>query len=479
MTTIFTPLRDAMRQTGRAAVRFGRRLDTLSLELARDVGAVGRDAQALATAVHDQGSTLARATPRAAKLAQVAASLVAHQRYLALRAAARGQAGLSDDDTRALAQRATAAFAELRGGVVKLAQLASCRPDLVGAIWAAELATLQSDVPAIDAAAIRARIEAELGGELATWFADFDDVPLAAASLAQVHAARLHDGTAVVVKVQVPGIDATLAADLAALRTVARTVGELPGVDLATLSAELGRALLLELDYVAEAEALRAFATQIGPDVVVPRPIAHASSARVLTMTRIDGEPLQRWLVRATEAGDLVARDRLLAALVGEFAAQIWARGLVHADPHPGNLMVTPGGRLGLIDFGCVLTLDAAERAGYARLVMALLADDRDAAATALAGLGFTADDPAQLLELARTLTAPLRSATDAAAPHDWDAAFRAQLGDAATLPGLHVPRSFVLLGRVLATISGPLATYRPALDVARLVGPHLAAALR
>src|SRR6202012_1148198 len=96
----------------------------------------------------------------------------------------------------------------------------------------------------------------------------------------------------------------------------------------------------------------------------VPRPIAHASSARVLTMTRIDGVPLAPHLDALTAAGKLAERDALLAALVAEVAAQILVRGHVHADPHPGNIFALPDGTLALLDFGCTLTLSAAERGG-------------------------------------------------------------------------------------------------------------------
>ena len=116
--------------------------------------------------------------------------------------------------------RVVAHAAQLRGGIAKLGQLASCRPDLVGPVWASELAQLQDEVPPIDAAPIRARIEAELGRPLAEVFADFDDTALAAASLAQVHAATLLDGTRVVVKVQVPGIEDIIEADIAVMLSI-------------------------------------------------------------------------------------------------------------------------------------------------------------------------------------------------------------------------------------------------------------------
>lgn len=467
---LLEPLRETASETVRLLRKLGSRLDAFSLDLARDVGTVTRDAQAFATAVGDRTTTLVRATPRAAKLAQAGAALLARHRWLTLAAAARGDLALRAEDHRDLARRTATVAAQLRGGIAKLGQLASCRPDLIGPIWAGELARLQDDVPPVDAAQIRARIEHDLGRPIGELFSAFDDVPLAAASLAQVHAAFLADGTAVVVKVAVPGIEDVIAADVAALRTIASALGELPGVDLPTLTDELARALATELDYVAEAAALRAFGAS---GVRVPVPIASLSSARVLTMTRIDGERLIPSLERMAPT----TRDRLLGELVAEVAAQILVRGHVHADPHPGNFLVTPEGGLALLDFGCTLTLGAAERAAYARLVIAIAGGDQGAAARELAALGFTAEAPEQLVELTAALIGAMRPGASVA-ELDWEAAFAAQIAQARQLRGLVIPRSFVLLGRVLATIAGLLATYKPNLQIHALIVPHLAAAI-
>nr|MBA3499281.1 hypothetical protein [Deltaproteobacteria bacterium] len=145
---------EAISEAAQLIKRLGARLDELSLELARDLGAVTRDAQAFAGAARDQAVTLKRATPRAAKLAQVAAGILARQRWLRLAAAARGDQALRPEDHRELARRTADAAAQLRGGIAKLGQLASCRPDLIGPVWASELASLQDNVPPIDAAAI-------------------------------------------------------------------------------------------------------------------------------------------------------------------------------------------------------------------------------------------------------------------------------------------------------------------------------------
>jgi ubiquinone biosynthesis protein len=454
--------------------RLMRRLDTLSLDVARDVGAVVRDARALHTAATSYAVTAAtyyRATPRAASLARAVGTLAAKHRWLRLRSAARGDVGLSADDHRDLARRATAELAALRGGAAKLGQLAACRPDLVGAVWAGELAALHDDVPALPVDAIRARIAEELGEPVDTAFASFDDAPLAAASLAQVHAAELHDGTRVVVKVQVPGIEHAIEADIATLHALA--AARLPGLDLATIADELAVALRRELDYAAEADALDGFAAS-GTPCVIPRPIRARSSARVLTMTRIDGVSIDA----ALDAAPLAERDRLVAALVGELAAQVFTRGLVHGDPHPGNVLVTPDGALALLDLGCVLRLTRDERVGYAMLVAAAATGDVTAVKTQLDRLGFRAADPNALADLAAAMLAALRPGADATA-FDWQAAVGDQIARARALGAIEIPPSFVLVGRALAAITGVVARHPPAVQLHAIVAPHLAQALR
>jgi len=445
--------------TLREATAFLRRLDALSIGVAREGGAFVRKA-----------ATVSRATPRVTRIATAAGMLFARQRWLRLAQAARsGSPQLRDEDHRELARRAVAHAAELRGGIAKLGQLASCRPDLIGSVWANELAALRDEVPPVDAPSIRARIESELGAPIDELFASFDDVPLAAASLAQVHAATLHDGRSVVVKVQVPGIEDVIAADIAALRTIAGSVAEVPGVDLTMLASELSRALEAELDYLAEADALARYAG----GVVVPVPERALTTARVLTMSRIEGERLASWLDRASPD----ERDRVIGQLVDEVAAQILVRGQVHADPHPGNFLVTPSGDLGMLDFGCMLSLTREARAAYARLVVSIASGNRELAARELGGLGFVCDDAAQLVELTGTLIGALRPGTRAS-EIDWQAAFGDQLARARQLGGLAIPRSFVLLGRVLASVAGLLATYRPRVEIHPVIARHLAAAI-
>lgn len=475
MTTTATPFHRIRASGVRGAqlvAQLASRIDALSTDLARDLGAVERNARRLATSLRDSAITVQLATPRIAQLARLAAGAVARARWLRLRNIYSGDpsGALTADDHRALASWVARELAGLRGGLAKLAQLASCRPDLVGPVWASELAKLQDDATPVPPEAIRAVIERELGGACVGW--SFDDTPLAVASLAQVHAATLADGTRVVVKVQVPGIIDAVVGDLAALRAFAAALPPqwTRGLDLPTIVDELERAVRGELDYVAEAAAMGRFADQGA--LVVARPLTELSTAQVLTMTRIDGVRLTEWLDNASPA----ARAHILGTLIDDIAAQVLERGELHADPHPGNFLVItdPEPRLALLDFGCTLTIPRGERAAYRKLCLAIITNDREAVANELANLGFSATDPAQLVAVAESMIGALRP--DQRADHfDWEGAFAAQLARARELGAVTIPRSFVLLGRVLAVVGGLLARYRPPISLSALLAPRFA----
>ena len=465
------------------------RVNRFAEDVARDAGEVARDAEALGRAANVKIGELregARATPRLGRVVGEGVKLLALWRWHRLRALARGEDPIDNPVLHAaLARQAREACVELRGGILKLGQIASCRPDLLPAPWIEELSLLQDRVPPVPIEAIVAHVEAELGAPIVDRFAFFDPEALAAASLAQVHAARLPDGRDVVVKVQVPGIADVIEADIAALRVLARLAGDvLPGVDLAPIVAELQSALTAELDYRREAESLVEFAAAAraaGDAVVVPAPVPALSTERVLVMERIDGERLTDACERLA-ATDEAARDRVCATIVASVARQVFVHGVVHADPHPGNFLVTPAGEVAVLDFGCVLRLDAIQRRAWARLFSALIARDERGAAAELATLGFVASDEAELLALAATIVDAMRPGADVATI-DWNGQL-AQLTERLTAAGrgggsITVPRSFVLLGRVLGTLAGILVRYKPRLEPFALLAPFVIAAQR
>jgi ubiquinone biosynthesis protein len=288
------------------------------------------------------------------------------------------------------AERVRLALTELGTTFIKLGQMLSTRSDLVGPELAHELTALQSSVPADPPSVARQTVEGELGRPVADLFAAFDDVPVASASIGQVHRATLPDGRAVAVKVQHPGIAARVRTDLAILAGFAELAERLP--DLRTYQpravvAEFHRSLLRELDFSREERHLqqfgRAFARASG--VRFPAPEPGLCTPRVLTMEWVGGVPLSRPEQLRAAGHDLPALARRGAML---FLDMIFGDGLYHADPHPGNVLVLPDGTLGVIDAGMVGRLDEPLRDDLEALLLGLVRDDPAALAGVVLRIG-------------------------------------------------------------------------------------------
>lgn len=426
--------------------------ERLGRDAARDF-ALARDAAVT------EWRSLARlfaASPRVLRLAACAARCAARARLFGERSHRRN----AEDIYRLCA--------ELRGGVLKVGQLLSTRGDLLPPVYVEVLSKLQDRAPPLPAEVISAVIESELGRGINELFAEFDPEPLAAASLAQVHAALLPGGEAVAVKVMIPGIEERVRADLAALEHLGAALGRdlVPGIDTASLAAELARAIDGELDYRAEARQLERFARFAAGDDRwrVPAVFAEHSGRRVLTMERIEGVSLSAHLETAPPAD----ADRLIALLIELTAAQFLRHGAVHGDPHPGNFIVEPDGRLAVLDFGCILELSDSERLAYIRLIAAVVARDRDAMLAALGDAGFRAGSDAAMVELADMFLAGLDPAALAAL--DPRAQLLRTLEILGSAGGVEVPRSFALIGRIFALLGGLVMAHGLGLDLGSIV---------
>jgi ubiquinone biosynthesis protein len=466
-------------------------VDRLVDDVLGDAGEIAREGDALykaTTVAAGQVSAAVRAAPRFGRIVREVVRVVAayrlHEKKALLYGPEAAKASRERLD-RESAERLYELCVELRGGVLKLGQFVSGRVDLLPPAYVEALSRLQDRVPAVPWEPIRARIEGELGAPVAELFRSIDPEPLAAASLAQVHAAVLADGTEVVVKVQVPGIEELVEIDLAAFRVLARTLGDLlPKMDLPTIADELSRAVREELDYEVEAKNAADLRERIaGADVVVPRTFPERSSKRVLTLERLVGERLADALAAAAAGGEAGAasRDRILGRMLDTFCAQVLVHGIFHADPHPGNFLVLPGDRIALLDFGCVMRLAPERRRAYAELTGAILAGDAAQMATRLEAIGFGArdGDPAQVVRFAELLLDTFRKdvSLDMA---DLDP--QAQLARALELardnPIVKIPQDFVLLGRVFGSLGGLYLHHRPRIRPLQILLPHLAAAL-
>jgi predicted unusual protein kinase regulating ubiquinone biosynthesis (AarF/ABC1/UbiB family) len=284
---------------------------------------------------------------------------------------------------------------ELKGAAMKVGQMASMAADLLPKEIAGALQALQGDAPPVDFAVIEAQIEAEFDQPLGRLFDDFDPAPFAAASIGQVHRARV-DGRDVIVKVQYPGVDGAVDSDMRHLRLALLASGVLR-VDRRALDAsfaEISRRMHEELDYCNESDNVRAFYAfhQRHPFVRVPEVIGHRSAKRVLTLAYEPGDNL-RDLARLGYTQE--ERNRCGENLWRALDAQIFELGTVHADPNPANFAYRRDGTVVMYDFGCVKQLAPGVTAGYESLVVDGLGERYPAIESTLRKLGLRkADGP-------------------------------------------------------------------------------------
>jgi len=267
---------------------------------------------------------------------------------------------------------------ELGPTFIKLGQLLSTRPDVVGRDLANELTQLQACVPADPPEVVRKMVETELGQAIEDLFAEFDLAPIASASIGQVHRARLRTGERVVVKVQHAGIDVMVSEDLEVLSGLAQLAEQFPEFKPYRPTAnvaEMGRTLRRELDFGREERNLHQFAELFrdDPTIVIPRVYVELSTPRVLTMDMVDGIPLsQRGMLEASG----VDREEVARRGANIYMQMIFRHGFFHADPHPGNIILLPGNVIGLLDFGMVGRIDERLREQIEDMLMAIVQHD-------------------------------------------------------------------------------------------------------
>jgi len=273
-------------------------------------------------------------------------------------------------------QRVRLAFTELGTTFIKLGQMLGTRPDVVGPEMARELAHLQTAVPADPPETVLATIEAEFGKPPSKLFAHFKETPLASASIAQVHVARLNSGEHVVVKVQHAGIADKIMPDLDILASLAELAekhsSELRRYQPVAVVRQFRRTLLRELDFTSERRNLQEFAEHFAQDETVhfPRAYEEFSTRRVLTMERLEGTlgtDSEALTASGVDLNEFAHRGAIM------YLQMIFRDAFYHADPHPGNLMLLPGGVVGVLDCGMVGRLDEELAEGLEDMLMAIV----------------------------------------------------------------------------------------------------------
>ena len=346
----------------------------------------------------------------------------------------------------------------LEGLLIKACQFIATRADVLPDEWISTLSGLHDRVPPRPFAMIRGQIERELRRPLEAVYAEFDPAPLASASLAQVHRARLHDGRRCAVKVQYPGIDGIVRADLRNMTLVLRWLAKLErDFDYRILMREALKYIPMELDFDHEADnsatMRRNFAADT--DVMVPEVNREFTTRRVLTMELVEG-------IKVTDVDALeragIDKHAVAQKLIEIFCDQVLRDGFFHADPHPGNILVQPGPRIVLLDFGLAKDFPPEFRDGIVRLTFSILTSNRDGIIAAFTELGFRTrtGSPDTLLALSDLFLANTVKSNKAYADKALVEQFSEELPRAIRAnPVVEVPADVLLIGRMMGLLSG------------------------
>ena len=377
---------------------------------------------------------------------------------------------------------------ELKGGAMKFGQAMSifeaAFPEELAVPYRATLTKLQDSAPPMPTSSVHGVLRAELGSDWRSRFLEFEDKPVASASIGQVHRGVWTDGRQVAVKIQYPGAGAALMSDIRQISRVAKmAAGWMPGIDLGPILDELRDRMAEELDYRLEARSQATFAEAFRDDEEFRIPEVLKGTEHVIVSEWLEGVPLSQIISDGTqEQRDTASQLYLEFLLAGPAQAR-----MLHADPHPGNFRITPDGRLGVIDFGAVNRLPDGMPEEIGRLLTAGLEGGAEAVLSGLREIGFVKSsidiDAERLLDYLEPFLGPFRS-DEFTFSRDWLRGVFAHINDPRQ-PNytvgfkLNLPPEYLLIHRVWGGGIGVLSQLggtvqgRAAVD-ALLPGAHL-----
>jgi len=397
---------------------------------------------------------------------------------------------LSNDDVKAEALeslheknslRITKMCRKLKGGTLKLAQFLSCRSDILPKAYIQQFATLQDQVPPLPFSKIEKHLADQLDQPIESIFKYIDKNATACASIAQVHRATLITGEDVAIKIQLPGVDKLIQADLnVILACISILKGVLSQLNFSSIVEQLRSAILDELDFTFEAVSLSKFGQQFAdkPDVVVPRIYPQHCSKKLIVMEFIEGTKITDHLDKCKADNNKDEVNRVLSNFVDCYSCQIFQNGYFHCDPHPGNFLIDKLGRLVLLDFGSVHSFSKQEINNYQMLSFMVLCQNRDAVCSLLTKMDFKSsdDDPTVLLAFTDVIFSVMQKEFSGDYNSiDLSIQMERILGFANTNQSFSIPQNFVLLARVLLSLGGYLYTYQPTAELFPILSRYLA----
>ncbi|HXN54737.1 MAG TPA: AarF/UbiB family protein [Myxococcales bacterium] len=378
------------------------------------------------------------------------------------------------------ARRFRETLAELGPTFIKLGQILSSRPDILPAAFIAELSTLQDKASPMPVELVMSLLEEGLGPAARESFESVDPIPLASASIAQVHRARLRarpgeaEGERVVVKVQRPGIEQQIRSDTDLLYYLARFlegVVEETGIYTPTgIVTEFRKAMLTELDFENEGRNIDEFGRNHAarPYVEIPRFHRELSSRTILTLSELVGVKMSE-VLRSPEKWD---RKLLAKRILDASFHQLFTDGLFHGDPHPGNVLVLEGNRLGLLDFGLVGRLNKGMQESIILLVLSISLKDPDTVARLLYKVGIP-DDRINLHQFRADIGEILDGYLGIKLSEIDSTSLLSDLVDLALKYKIKIPREYAVLSKASATTEGAIRILDPDLDVVQVALPY------
>ena len=365
----------------------------------------------------------------------------------------------------------------LEGLPIKVCQFLGSRADILPDEYVRILSQLQDQVPPRPFETLRPTVEQSWGQSIEAVCVEFDVIPVAAASLAQVHRARLRDGRDVAVKIQYPEVADLVTTDLQNFAVLVGLLGRLePDFDFTVLLKEIRKLVPLELDFENEAANARRVQglLRARTDILVPPLVDELCGPKVLVSDFAEGVRVTD--VAALRRFGLDPRD-VAARLTDVFCQMILVHGFFHGDPHPGNILVQRDGRLVLLDFGLAKEFEPEFRAGVVRITMAIMGGDHAQVAAAFRAIGFRTKHPSDetLAMLGETFLGFIVRNNKAYADADLIKQFNESLPPALKAnPIVEIPSDILLLGRVMGLLSGVSKQLGSEVDVGATIMPYL-----